>query len=381
MKPFDVYPLLPVNPVKASGLTLHDDQGKKYLDLYGGHAVISVGHAHPHYISRMKNQLDKIAFYSNAVQNSLQEELAEKLGEISGYADYSLFLCNSGAEANENAFKLASFKTGRKKIVAFEGSFHGRTSAAVAATNDVSINAPVNLQHEVVFIPLNDTETALRTIDEKTAAVIIEGIQGVAGIIEPADEFLRLLREQCTKTGAMLILDEVQSGTGRTGDFFAHQRSGIRPDLITLAKGIGNGFPVGAVLIAPVFEAKHGLLGTTFGGNYLACTAALAVLEILETESLMPNARLIGEYMMQALKKAHGVKSVRGRGLMIGIELETPAAEVRKRLLEEYSIFTGSASCKKTIRILPPLNMHLKEAEYFINAFEKVRDKQFVNSF
>lgn len=376
MKLFDVYPLLPVKPVSASGRTVTDENGVNYLDLYGGHAVISIGHSHPLYVERLTNQLHQIGFYSNAVENPLQETLAKKLGAISGYPDYSLFLCNSGAEANENALKLASFHNGRKKIVAFSGSFHGRTSAAVAATYDRSINAPLNLQHEIIFLPLNDFEKAAADIDETVCAVIIEGIQGVAGIAEPSDEFLQLLRAKCDASGAVLILDEVQSGVGRTADFFAHQRSGIRPDLITMAKGLGNGFPIGAVLIAPGFEAKHGLLGTTFGGSYLACSAALAVLEIIEKESLMTNARLIGHLLKKRLEQIPGVVEVRGRGLMLGIGLEENCSPVRNRLLKEEKIFTGSSSCKKTLRLLPPLSLTLAESEQFLEAFSFILQKQ-----
>ncbi|HET6991772.1 MAG TPA: aminotransferase class III-fold pyridoxal phosphate-dependent enzyme, partial [Bacteroidia bacterium] len=335
MKTFDVYPLLPVTPVSAKGAIVTDEKGIEYLDFYGGHAVISVGHSHPHYVNSLKSQLDKIAFYSNAVQNPLQEILAEKMGKISAYENYTLFLCNSGAEANENALKLASFQNGRKKIVAFEGSFHGRTSAAVAATNDLSINANLNLQHEVVFIPLNNIETADKIIDETVAAVIIEGIQGVAGVVEPTDEFFQFLEQKCKSTGAILVLDEVQSGCGRTGNYFAHSKSGIKPDLITMAKGIGNGFPIGAVLIAPHFKAKYGLLGTTFGGSYLACLAAISVIEILETESLLKNAELIGNFLISEIKKLPEVKNISGRGLMIGVTLEENCAEVRNQLLQQ----------------------------------------------
>jgi acetylornithine aminotransferase len=376
MKPFDVYPLLPVKPVSASGHTVTDANGIAYLDLYGGHAVISVGHSHPLYVKRLTAQLNQIAFYSNAVQNPMQEELAEKLGAISGYPGYSLFLSNSGAEANENALKLASFHNGRKKIIAFTGSFHGRTSAAVAATNDPSIQAAINLQHEVEFLPLNDMEMTAAKIDETVCAVIIEGIQGVAGICEPTDEFFHLLRAKCDTTGAILVLDEVQSGVGRTGDFFAHQQSGIKPDLITMAKGLGNGFPIGATLIAPHFKAKYGLLGTTFGGSYLACAAALAVLEIIEKESLLTNARMVGQFLKKQLALVPGVKQVRGRGLMIGVELEESCAAVRQRLLTEEKIFTGSSSCKKTLRLLPPLNLPLSAAEQFIQSFTHIMQAQ-----
>lgn len=376
MKLFDVYPLLPVAPVSANGAIVTDANGKDYLDFYGGHAVISVGHSHPHYVNMLKSQLDKIAFYSNAVQNPLQEKLAEKLGTFSDCENYSLFLCNSGAEANENALKLASFKNGRKKIIAFEGSFHGRTSAAVAATNDLSINANLNLQHEVEFIPLNDVEIAASKIDSTVSAVIIEGIQGVAGVLSPTNEFLIFLEKKCKEAGAILILDEVQSGCGRTGDYFAHTESGIQPDLITMAKGIGNGFPIGAVMISPDFKAKHGLLGTTFGGNYLACAAAIAVLEILEQESLLANARLIGNYLKQKLSAIPGVVEVRGKGLIIGVKLEENCAAVRNQLLKEQFIFTGSSSCKKTLRLLPPLTITLKQAEQFIQSFTTVMQQQ-----
>ncbi len=376
MKPFDVYPLLPVTPVSASGAIVTAADGQEYLDFYGGHAVISVGHSHPHYVRRMSEQLGTIAFYSNAVVNPLQEQLALALGKLSGYDHYSLFLCNSGAEANENALKLASFHTGRKKIVAFAGSFHGRTSAAVAATADPSITAPLNRQHEVVFLPLNDVEEAAKHIDKETAAVIIEGIQGVAGVTEPGENFLRFLAKQCREVGALLVLDEVQSGCGRTGDFFAHRRSGIRPDLITMAKGLGNGFPVGAVLISPAFDAKHGLLGTTFGGNYMACTAALAVLEILESEALQDNARALGKMLSDALEKIPGVTKVRGRGLMLGVELDRECAAVRRELLDAHKIFTGASSCKKTIRLLPPLNITAEQAAQVVQAFTSVLYQQ-----
>lgn len=372
MKLFDVYPLMPVTPVHAQGCIVTDIARKKYLDLYGGHAVISIGHNHPHYNARLTEQLHAIAFYSNAVQNPLQEIFAERFGAISGCTDYQFFVCNSGAEANENALKLASFVNGRKKMVAFNGSFHGRTSAAVAATQDVSIVAPLNSQHEVAFCALNDFEAAEMLIDDQTCAVIIEGIQGVAGVIEPSDEFLLHLQSLCLKHGALLILDEVQSGCGRTGDYFAHQQSGVQPDLITVAKGIGNGFPMGAVLIAPHIKPKHGMLGTTFGGNYLACAAGLAVLDVLEKESLLVNARQVGHYLSNALRQLPSVKKITGRGLMIGVQLDVPAASLRKKLVEECSIFTGSASDKNVIRLLPPLCLTLKQAEQFVDVFSHV---------
>lgn len=372
MKPFDVYPLYNIEPVKASGSWITDKTGQRYLDFYGGHAVISVGHAHPHYVRRLNAQLKNIAFYSNAVQNSLQEKLAEKLGAMSGYDDYALFLCNSGAEANENALKLASFENNRKKIVAFSGSFHGRTSAAVAATDDSSLIAALNAQHDVVILPFNDSKALEGALDETVCAVIIEGIQGVGGIQVPDAAFMQKLRALCDAHGIVLILDEVQSGYGRTGRFFAHQFAGIVPDLITIAKGMGNGFPAGGVLIAPHFEARHGLLGTTFGGNHLACAAALAVLEIMETENLPENAQRMGDYLIAALKNIPGVKSVRGRGLMIGINTNANGAAIRKRLLDEHRIFTGFSGDKQTIRLLPALTIGQTEADVFLDAFSTV---------
>ncbi len=376
MKPFDVYPLLPITPAHAKGCIVTDDNGINYLDFYGGHAVISIGHSHPLYTQRLTEQIQKIGFYSNAVLNPLQEKLATRLGEISSKHEFQLFFCNSGAEANENALKLASFVTGRKKVVAFTGSFHGRTSAAVAATDDLSLNATINLQHEVAFVELNNFESASQIIDSQTCAVIIEGIQGVAGVIEPTDEFLLHLEMLCKKSGALFILDEVQSGCGRTGDYFAHTRSGIQPDLITLAKGIGNGFPIGAVMIAPHIKPKHGMLGTTFGGNYLACVAALSVIEVMENESLMKNAKDVGDYLLQNLKKVPGVVSVSGRGLMIGIQFEYPVATIRKQLVEECHIFTGSASSKNTIRLLPPLCITKAEAQQLVKALLHVSSLQ-----
>ncbi len=369
MKLFDVYPLFAIQPVKAQGCWLWDSKGEKYLDLYGGHAVISIGHTHPHYVKMLEEQLGKIAFYSNSVQIKQQEELAEKLGELSGYTNYNLFLCNSGAEANENALKLASFITGRKKIIAIEKSFHGRTSLAVAATNDASIQAPVNSVHDIVFVPLNDAEAFKKAIDKNTCAVIIEGIQGVAGIRVPSNEFLTLIREECSKNGAMMVLDEVQSGYGRSGKFFAHQFSGVQPDMITTAKGMGNGFPIAGVLINPSIPAKHGQLGTTFGGNYLACAAGIAVLDVIKKEKLVENSAKIGTYLIDKLKAIDGVKEVRGMGLMLGIELDFNAGPIRNDLVFKQHIFTGSASNKNTIRLLPPLNIGKEEADHFLNAF------------
>lgn len=372
MRPFDVYPLFDIEPVKAQGSSLWDAAGNKYLDLYGGHAVISIGHSHPYYVEKLTEQLNRIAFYSNSVKIALQNELAEKLGELSGYPDYDLFLCNSGAEANENAFKLASFHTGRKKIIAFEKSFHGRTSLAVAATDDKKIVAPVNENEHIVFLPLNDEAALDSHIDGETAAVIVEGIQGVGGVHIPSISFLQLLRKKCDETGAVLILDEVQSGYGRSGKFFAHQHAGIRPDLISVAKGMGNGFPVGGVLISPKFEAKHGMLGTTFGGNYLACAAAIAVLDVIKNENLVQQAAETGKRIMQEVAGFPGVKEVRGYGLMIGIELEQPCAGLRKELLEKHRMFTGSSSDKNTLRILPALNLLKEDADTFLNAFRQV---------
>jgi acetylornithine/N-succinyldiaminopimelate aminotransferase len=370
MKPFNVYPLLPINPVKAQGSYLLDEHNKKYLDLYGGHAVISIGHSHPLYIERITEQLNKIAFYSNSVQNSLQEDLAYKLGQLSGYETYSLFLCNSGAEANENALKLASFQNKRKKIIAFEKSFHGRTSLAVAATNDPGIRAEVNADHEVVFLPLNDAETFVNAMNDSVCAVIIEGIQGVGGINVPTTEFLNLLRKKCSHHGAALILDEVQSGFGRTGKFFAHQYAFVQPDIITVAKGMGNGFPVGGVLIAPHFESKYGMLGTTFGGNHLACAASIAVLDVIRQEDLIRRAFETGEKWMEHLKTQEGIREVRGKGLMIGIEFEFPIAELKNALTNEFNILVGTASHKNIIRLLPALNVQQKDIDVFNNALQ-----------
>jgi acetylornithine aminotransferase len=369
MNTFNVYPLSPVRPVKASGSWLLDDQNNKYLDLYGGHAVISIGHAHPYYVDKLTEQIGNIGFYSNSVLNALQEELAFKLGEISGYSEFSLFLCNSGAEANENALKLASFKNGRKKVIAFRKSFHGRTSLAVAATDDPSINAPINKTHDVAFLPLNDAE-ALGDVNDSVCAVIIEGIQGVGGIQIPDDTFLRALRKKCDEVGAVLILDEVQSGYGRSGKFFAHQYSGIKPDLITVAKGMGNGFPVGGVLISPQFENKYGILGTTFGGNHLACAAAIAVLDVIKNEDLVRQAEIKGNAWMKELKKITGIKEVRGRGLMIGLEFDFPITELKNKLMQKHKILTGTASNKNIIRLLPALTVGNDEMKLFDQALE-----------
>jgi acetylornithine/N-succinyldiaminopimelate aminotransferase len=372
MKTFDVYPLFDIEPVKAQGSNLWDKNNIKYLDLYGGHAVISIGHSHPYYVEKLTAQLNQIGFYSNSIKIPLQEELARKLGELSGYSDYELFLCNSGAEANENALKLASFHNNRKKIIAFNQSFHGRTSLAVAATDDAKIIAPINGNNNIIFLPLNDEAALSEYLTNDVCAVIVEGIQGVGGVHIANASFLKLMRELCDKTGAIMILDEVQSGYGRSGHFFAHQHASVQADLITIAKGMGNGFPVGGVLIAPKFEAKHGMLGTTFGGNYLACAAAIAVLDVLKSENLIPHAAQIGQYIIDEIKTIEQVKEVRGMGLMIGIELNEPCAHIRNKLLHEYKIFTGASSNKNTLRILPALNLNKIDADIFIGAFKQI---------
>ena len=367
---FNVYSLYPVEPVRGKGCFVYDAAGTEYLDLYGGHAVISIGHAQPDYVKAISEQAARLGFYSNSVENSLQTALAEKLGRASGYGDYSLFLCNSGAEANENALKLASFQTGRAKVLAFSKAFHGRTSGAVAATDNPSIRSPFNGTPNVEFAPLNDLEAArAKLATREFAAVIIEGIQGVSGIHCPTDEFLRGLHAAATETGTQLVLDEIQSGYGRTGRFFAHQWAGIRPDLITMAKGTGNGFPIGGVLIAPHFEARPGLLGTTFGGSHLACAAAIAVLDVMEREKLVENAADTGEYLLGELRKADGPKEIRGRGLMIGIEIDGSGAEFRKKLLFGKHVFTGGAGAS-TVRLLPALCLTRELADRFLDAFD-----------
>ncbi|GHT25740.1 acetylornithine aminotransferase [Bacteroidia bacterium] len=375
MKLFDVYPLFDINIVKGEGCYVFDDKGNKYLDLYGGHAVISVGHSHPYYVSKVTNQLNQLGFYSNSVVNTLQREVAQKLGEQCGYPDYSLFLINSGAEANENAIKLASFHNGRKKVLAFKKAFHGRTSASVSVTDIPAYSAPVNETDHVTFAPFNDIEFVKKELASKAfCAVIIEGIQGVAGIHIPNDNFLKQLREVCTETGTILILDEIQSGYGRSGKFFAHQYADIQADIITVAKGIGNGFPMAGVLINPMFKAVYGQLGTTFGGNHLACAAASAVLDILKEEKLVENARNIGEYLITELKKIPQIKEVRGRGLIIGMEFETPVKELRTKLLFEEKVFTG-ATGTNVIRLLPPLCLTKELADEFLVRFKKVLSK------
>ena len=369
---FEVYKLWDIEPVRGLDTTLWDKDGNEYTDLYGGHAVISIGHCHPHYVKMLSEQLTRLGFYSNAVQNSLQKELARRLGKVSGYDDYHFFLCNSGAEANENAMKLASFDTGRSKVLAFGKAFHGRTSGAVAVTDNPKIQSPFNATPNVEFVPLNDAAAVEKALSTREfAAVIIEGIQGVSGIHEPTDGFLRTLRELCTKYGTRLILDEIQSGYGRSGLFFAHQRSGIRADLISVAKGIGNGFPMGGVLIAPDFKAQYGMLGTTFGGNHLACTAALAVLDVIENEHLVENAAKVGEFFKKAFEGDKAIEEYRGRGLMIGLELKEEYVGLRDRLLFEKHFFTGAAGAK-VIRILPSLTVSEATAASFVEAWKEL---------
>ncbi|HFK5585093.1 aspartate aminotransferase family protein [Elizabethkingia anophelis] len=371
MNLFDVYSLFDLTPVKAEASYLWDDKGEKYLDLYGGHAVISVGHSHPHYVKTISEQLQNIGFYSNSVNIPIQSKVAELLGKLSGYDDYQLFLCNSGAEANENALKLASFHNGKKKVIAFSKAFHGRTSAAVAATDDASIVAPVNETDNILFVEFNNEEALEKAFAEnEISSVIIEGIQGVGGIQIPTDSFLQKIEKLCQEHNAVFILDEIQSGYGRTGKFFAHQFSGVKPDIITTAKGMGNGFPVAGVLISPKIQAKKGMLGTTFGGNYLACAASLAVLQILEQENLIQNAQEMGDYLVEQVKDLPKVKEVRSVGLMTGIELEMSCAEVRNNLLWKHKILTGNASNKNTLRILPSLAVSKAEIDQFVNALK-----------
>ena len=372
MNLFDVYPLWDIEPVRGLDTTLWDKNGEVYTDLYGGHAVISVGHCHPHYVKMLSEQLGKLGFYSNAVQNGLQKELAARLGKVSGYDDYALFLCNSGAEANENALKVASFHTGKAKVLAFRKAFHGRTSGAVAATDNPKIQAPFNSTANIVFAPLNDLEAVDAELSRGGfAAVIIEGIQGVAGIYEPTTEFMLGLRALCDKYGCVLILDEIQSGYGRTGKFFAHQHYGVRADIITTAKGMANGFPIGGVLISPEIRPAYGMLGTTFGGNHLACTAALAVLDIIEKENLVENAAKIGEYFEAAFKDDKAIKEYRGKGLMIGLELKDEYVGLRNKLLFEKHFFTGAAGAQ-VIRLLPSLTISQETAESFVAAWNEL---------
>ncbi len=371
MKLFDVYSIQNIEIARALGSYVWDTHGQQYLDMYGGHAVISIGHTHPHYVQKLSQQLSRIGFYSNSVHIALQHELADLLGAMSGYDNYQLFLCNSGAEANENAFKVASFYTGRKKIVALSGAFHGRTSLAVAATDNARIIAPVNETTNVIRIPFNDVAALTSVMDNTIAAVVVEGIQGVAGIYEPDTTYWTTLAALCKQYGALLIADEVQSGYGRTGRFFAHQHHGVVPDIITVAKGMGNGFPVAGVLVANYLPPVKEMLGTTFGGNYLACAAAIAVLEVIETEQLMANAADMGAYLVRQLQQVAGI-SVRGRGLMLGVETSHLAQHIRMLLLEKHKIFTGAASQKNTVRLLPSLGVTRLECDAFIRAFTGV---------
>lgn len=368
MKLFDVYPLNDVTIVKAKDAYVWDDNGVQYLDMYGGHAVISIGHTHPHWVRRIEEQLHKIAFYSNSVRIPIQKELADKLGKLSGKEDYQLFLLNSGAEANENALKLASFHTGRKNVVAFKKSFHGRTSLAVAVTDNPSIVAPVNQTENVAFLPLND-EAALKEYfqnnGKEVCAVIIEGIQGVGGINVANESFLRLIRSLCDQYGAVFIADDIQSGYGRSGRFFSHDYAGVNADIYTMAKGMGNGFPVGGILIAPFIQAKHGMLGTTFGGNQLACAAALGVLEVIEKENLVAHAKELGDYLISELKKIKGIENVRGRGLMIGFDVPEDIKDLRKNLLYKHKIFTGESK-PNVVRLLPSLALTREQADQFL---------------
>ena len=369
---FDVYPLFDVNIVKGKGCHVWDAKGNEYLDLYGGHAVISIGHAHPHYVEAVSNQVAKLGFYSNSVINTLQKDLAEKLGAMCGYDDYQLFLINSGAEANENALKLASFYNGRTRVISFAKAFHGRTSLAVEVTNNPKIIAPINDNGHVTYLPLNDTEAVKAELSKgDVCAVIIEGIQGVGGIQVPNTEFMKELRRACDETNTVLILDEIQSGYGRSGKFFAHQYMGIKPDMITVAKGIANGFPMAAVLISPKFTPVYGQLGTTFGGNHLGCAAAIAVLDVMKEENLIENAAKVGAHLMEELKSFKGIKELRGLGLMIGMEFEEPIKEIRSKLLFEQKVFTG-VSGTNVIRLLPPLCLSMAEADDFLERLHNV---------
>ncbi|MBS1524343.1 MAG: aspartate aminotransferase family protein [Bacteroidetes bacterium] len=372
MKLFDVYPINPINIVKGVGSLVYDDKGTEYLDLYGGHAVISIGHTNPHYVKRLEDQLRRIGFYSNSVEIPLQTELAQKLGKVSGKEDYQLFLCNSGAEANENALKLASFHNGKKKVIAFRKSFHGRTSLAVAATDNPKIVAPVNETDNVIFLPWND-ETALEQAfaGNDISSVIIEGIQGVGGINVAPESFLQKIRSLCNELNAVFIADSVQCGYGRTGKFFSHDFAGVNADIYSMAKGMGNGFPIGGIIISPKIQPSYGMLGTTFGGNHLACAAGLAVLEVIEQEELLNNAATVGGYLIEELTKFEQVKEVRGRGLMIGIELPEELAHARKELLNKHHIFTGEAK-PNVIRLLPALNLTKAHADRFLEAFSTV---------
>lgn len=375
MKLFDVYPLYNITPVKATDVFVYDDNGVEYLDLYGGHAVISIGHSHPTYVAKIQEQVANLGFYSNAIQNPLQTELADKLGALSGVDDYTLFLCNSGAEANENALKVASFKTGKSRVIAFNNSFHGRTSAAVAVTDNPKINAPINLQQAVTFLPLGDLE-AVKTELEKgdVCAVIVEFIQGVGGLDESTAEFYEGVDALCKANNTYLIADEVQAGYGRTGKFFAYQAYNVTPKVISMAKGMGNGFPIGGILLHPSIEAWHGMLGTTFGGSHLACAAGIAVLDVLKEQNIMAHVTEVSAYFKEQVADIPQVKAVKGRGLMLGLEFDFEVAEIRKKLIYDHHIFTGSANNKKLLRILPPLTVKKEHIDMFVKALKKVLD-------
>jgi len=374
MNLFEVYPRFNVVLDRASGVYLWDDKDQQYLDLYGGHGVISIGHSHPEYLARLKDQMDKMVFYSNSVHLPIQEELAIKLSEASGYKDFDLFLCNSGAEANENALKLASFHTGKKKVIAFKGSFHGRTAAALNVTDNSKLSAPLNLDNfPVEYVELNDEEHLVQAVSPgDVCAIIIEGIQGVGGLDAPSLSYLKMLSQLSKQHGIVLILDEIQSGYGRSGKFFAHQYADITPDIITMAKGMGNGFPIGGVLISPEIKAKYGLLGTTFGGNPLACAAGIAVLEVIKKESLLENVNTVSRYLIDKLKQFSQIKNVKGKGLMLGVEFDFPIKEIREELLYKHHLFTGSSSNPNLLRILPPLVITQEQADTFIKALTEV---------
>lgn len=373
---FKVYPLFDLEIVRGDGKYVYDKNGQQYLDFYGGHAVISIGHSHPHYIERVTRQVQQLGFYSNSVQNPLQVEYAKKLGELSGLEDYHLFLVNSGAEAIENALKVASFETGKSKVIAFKKAFHGRTSAAVNITDNAKIQAPINTRYDKAMLPMGDLKAVQKQLKRgNVCAVIIEGIQGIGGIHVPDAEFLEALAATCQANNAVLILDEIQSGFGRTGKFFAFQRANIQPDIVTMAKGMGNGFPIGGILLHPRFEAKYGMLGTTFGGNHLACAAGLAVLETLEKEDLIKNAARVGEYLKSELRQIKGIKSVRGEGLMIGIDAGFPIKPMRKEMLFEGQVFTGSSSDPNVLRLLPPLTVSESDVDIFVSTFKTYFEK------
>lgn len=373
MELFDVYPLYDVTPVSAEGCEVLDEKGNTYLDLYGGHGVISIGHSHPSYVQALSDQIGKIGFYSNSIRNPLQEALAGKLGELSRCRNYNLFLCNSGAEANENALKMASFQTGKKKMIAFEKSFHGRTSAAVAVTDNEKIKAPLNSQHEAVFLPLNDAVTLEAELKKgDAAAVIIEGVQGVGGLDQGSTAFFKSLEALCEKYGALLILDEIQSGFGRSGKFFSFQYHGIQPDIISMAKGMGNGFPVGGILISDKIQASYGMLGTTFGGNHLACAAVMSVLETIEQEGLMENVKMMNKHFLHRIREVEQVKNIKGKGLMLGASFDFKVSDLRKRLIYDEKIFTGGSADPYLLRILPPLCISAQQIDHFIEALKRV---------